>query len=85
MSILIEDNDSPIITAEKIIHGTRPYDPSPLSKAIGIALTGKPEVLRKALAGKDGACTEEDMFDIDEIKEIADYLNVFYEANKDKD
>lgn len=74
MSILIEDNDSPIKTAEKIIHGTRPYDPTPLSKAIGIALTGK-----------DDACTEEDMFDIDEIKEIADYLNVFYEANKNKD
>ena len=78
MSILIEDNDSPIITAEKIIHGTRPYDPSPLSKAISKAIG-------IALTGKDDACTEEDMFDIDEIKEIADYLNVFYEANKDKD
>lgn len=76
--ITINDDDLPIEAAAKIIKGTRPYDPTPLSKAISKAIG-------IALMGKDDACTEEDMFDIDEIKEIADYLNVFYEANKDKD
>ena len=69
--ITIEDNDSPIIAAGKIIHGTRPYNPTPAQKAIV-----------KALFGKDVESDTQDMFDLEEIKEIADYLIVYYNAHK---
>lgn len=59
--IQIDDNDLPITVAEKIIRGTKPYNPTEIVKAISEAITGKEE-------------TEKDMFKLEEIKEIADYL-----------
>lgn len=68
--ITINDNDLPITVAEKIITGTKPNNPTPLMKAICTTLTGV-----------DTASDTIDMFDIEEIKEIADYLMAYYANN----
>ncbi len=70
--IQINDNDLPITVAEKIINGTKPYNPTEMMKA-----------LSKAITGND--CDTRDMFDLEEIKEIAVYLIVYYEAHKNGD
>lgn len=69
--IEIYDTDLPVTVAEKIITGTKPYVATPLAKAVV-----------KALTGDEKAGDTVDMFDIDEIKEIADYLMVYYESHK---
>lgn len=69
--IEIHDTDLPITAAEKIITGTKPYGGSLLTKAVA-----------KAITGSETAAESIDMFDIDEIKEIADYLMVYYESHK---
>ena len=63
----VEDNDLPITVADKIIKGTKPYNPTPAMKA-----------LAKAITGDESNCDSQDMFDLEEIKEIADYLMVYY-------
>lgn len=72
--IQINDNDLPIIVAEKIIYGIKPYNPTDLMKTFTKAVTGNedPDYMR-------------DMFDVEEIKEIADYLMVYYQAHKNSD
>lgn len=71
--ITIEDSDSPILVARKIIHGTKPFESSPLQKAFAaVAL------------GDETALSAQDMFDLEEIKEIADYLMVYYLAHEKK-
>lgn len=72
--IQINDNDLPITAAEKIIRGVRPNDPTPLMRS-----------LAKAITGDEHASDSVDMFDLEEIKEIADYLIVYYEAHKNGD
>lgn len=73
--ITINDNDLPIVVAEKIISGTKEVTLTPMMKA-----------LRKAVVGEElGDKSTEDMFDLEEIKEIADYLIVYYEAHKNGD
>ena len=76
MMIEISDMDLPITVAEKIINGTKPNTGigSDLSKAIA-----------KAFTGSEDAGATQDMFSIDEIKELADYLIVYYEAHKNGD
>ena len=69
--IQINDNDLPITVANKIINGTKPYNPTPTMKA-----------LTKALTGDESVSDTQDMFDLEEIKEIADYLMVYYESHK---
>lgn len=69
--IQILDDDLPIVAAQKIICGVKPYDPTPAMKA-----------LAKAVTGSDEASSTQDMFSIDEIKEIADYLNCYYVNHK---
>ena len=69
--IEINDTDMPITVAEKIINGTKHWTPNPLAKA-----------LAKAITGDENAGDTVDMFDLDEIKEIADYLTVYYESHK---
>lgn len=73
--IQIDDFDLPIQVAEKIIGGTKEVPASPLDKAAFKAFTGK----------EIGETVSRDMFDLEEIKEIADYLIVYYEAHKDGD
>ena len=72
--IQINDNDLPITVAEKIINGVKPNNPTPLMKSI-----------IKELTGNEHASETVDMFDLEEIKEIADYLIVYYEAHKNID
>ena len=72
--IQINDNDLPITVAEKIINGTKPYNPTDFVKA-----------LAKAVTGDEHASDTQDMFNIEEIKEIADYLMVYYQAHQNGD
>lgn len=70
--IQINDNDIPITVAEKIITGTKPYNPTEMMKA-----------LSKVITGDD--CDTQDMFDLEEIKEIAEYLMVYYNTHQNGD
>ena len=72
--IQINDNDLPITAAEKIIGGVKPNNPTPFMKSFA-----------KAVTGDEHASENIDMFDLEEIKEIADYLMVYYEAHKNGD
>ena len=72
--IEIKDTDLPITAAEKIITGTKPYVSTPLTKA-----------LVRALTGDETAGETVEMFDLEEIKEIADHLMVYYERHKEGD
>ena len=66
--IQINDNDLPITVAEKIISGTKPNDLS--------------ETMRNATEKLLGVKADtQDMFTLEEIKEIADYLTVYYQAH----
>ncbi len=69
--IQINDFDLPIQVAEKIIGGTKEEPASMLDKAAYRAFTGK----------EIGETVHIDMFDLEEIKEIADYLIVYYQAH----
>ena len=73
--IQINDFDLPVQVAEKIICGTKKVPASILDKAAYKAFTGK----------EIGETVHRDMFDLEEIKEIADYLMVYYEAHKNGD
>ena len=70
--IQIDDFDLPIQAAEKIISGTKEMPASMLAKAAYRAFTGK----------EPGETISRDMFDLEEIKEIAGHLMVYYEAHK---
>ena len=72
--IEINDFDLPITAAEKIIRGVRPNNPTPYMK-----------LLAKAVTDDEHASDSVDMFDLEEIKEIADYLIVYYETHKNED
>ena len=70
--IEINDTDLPITVAEKIITGVKPYAATPLAKEV-----------MKAITGREAESESVDMFDLEEIKEIADYLMVYYENHKE--
>ena len=69
--ITIEDNDLPIAAASKIVSGTKAYNPTQAMKAVV-----------KAITGTETAADTIDMFDLEEIKEIADYLLTYYYSHK---
>ena len=69
--IQIDEHDLPIHVAEKIISGTKEVPASMLDKAAYRAFTGK----------EIGETVSKDMFELEEIKEIADYLIVYYQAH----
>lgn len=70
--IEIKDTDLPITVAEKIITGTRPRIDTPYTKAIV-----------KAITGSETASESVNMYELEEIKEIADYLMAYYERHKE--
>ncbi len=70
--IQINDNDLPITVAEKIICGKKPYNPNEIIKAVSKAITGEEK-------------TEQNMFELEEIKEIADYLMCYYNNHPNGD
>jgi len=73
--IQIEDHDLPIKVAEKIINGTKEVPATPLDK-----------VVYRTLVGKElGETIHRDMFDLEEIKEIADYLMIYYQSHTNGD
>lgn len=72
--IQINDNDLPITVVEKIIRGTKPNEATEAMKAVA-----------KAITGNENACDTIDMFSLEEIKEIADYLMVYYESHQNGD
>ena len=65
---VINDNDLPITVAYKIITGVKPYKATSFEKAFVKAITG------------DEATTR-DMFSIEEIAEIAAYLNDYLSSH----
>ena len=69
--IQIDDNDLPITVANKLITGIKPYTPSPLAKLVAVSITGD---------SKAGDTT--DMFDDDDLKEIAVYLLAYCKARE---
>ena len=69
--IQINDFELPSQVAEKIIGGTKEEPASILDKAAYRAFTGN----------ELGEMVHRDMFDLEEIKEIADYLMVYYQAH----
>ena len=73
--IQINDFDLPIQVAEKIIGGTKDMPASMLDKVAYRAFTGK----------EIGETVSKDMFDLEEIKEIADYLMVYYQTHQNGD
>ena len=72
--IQIEDKDLPIDVARKIITGIKVVDLTPSIKA-----------MRKVITGVDDDKCTYDMFDLEEIKEIATYLMVYYSMHKNED
>lgn len=73
--IHIEDNDMPIQVAEKIISGTKEQQTTLLDKAVYRSFMGK----------ELGETVHKDMFDLEEIKEIANYLMVYYQSHMNGD
>jgi hypothetical protein len=70
--IQMNDNDLPVTVAEKLVCGTKPTDLS--------------EAMRNATEKMFGFKLDtQDMFTLEEIKEIADYLMVYYQAHIDGD
>lgn len=69
--IRINDTDLPIVAAEKIVTGVKPSNPTPIEKC-----------LAKVITGDENAIGTISMFDLEDIKEIADHLMVYYEAYK---
>lgn len=68
--ITIEDHDTPIQAAAKIIYGTRPLkeeEKKSLFQTLNIV----------------AAPYEADMFDVDELQEIADYISLWCSRHKD--
>lgn len=73
--IQIEDYDMPITVAEKLVSGTKEVTLTPIA-----------ETIRRAIVGEElGDKTTGDMFDLEENKEIADYLMVYYQAHQNGD
>lgn len=72
--IQIDDFDTPIQVAEKIISGTKKMPADILDKAT-----------YKAFTGKEIETITADMFDLEEIKEIAGHLMVYYDSHKNED
>lgn len=72
--IQINDNDRPIEVAQKLVTGTKIVTLNTLQKAI-----------RNVMVNDNSAEVEFDMFSLEEIKEIIDYLTIYYKAHKDAD
>ena len=74
--IQINDNDSPITAAQKIIYGTKAETWTPASKLGYILATGE--------APKEDHC-EADMFSVEEIREIAEYLQTYWKYHAEEE
>ena len=77
--ITINDFDSPIMAAQKIIHGIRKEKICQAAAALTSLVPGT------AILEGDPFEFETDMFNREEIKEIADYLMVYYNSHTNGD
>ena len=75
--IQIEDNDTPITVAQKLIHGTKTETVTPLMRLRTALCTGT--------ATEIGEQVEVDMFSDAEIREIADYLFTYSKYHEEDD
>lgn len=72
--IQIDDNDTPIEVAQKIINGTAEVEASMVDKAMMLTF-----------GCKEVDTVHRDMFSIAEIKEIAGYLLVYCNAHRSQE
>lgn len=72
--IQIDDNDTPIEVAQKIINGTAEVEASMVDKA-----------MMRTFGCQEVDTVHRDMFSIAEIKEIAGYLLVYCNAHKSQE
>ena len=72
--IQINDNDQPIEVVQKLVTATKVVKLSAMQKA-----------LRTVMENDNSEECEFDMFSLEEIKEIIDYLTIYYEAHKEGD
>ena len=70
----IDDNDTPIEVAQKIINGTAEVEASMVDKA-----------MMRTFGCKEVDTVHRDMFSIAEIKEIAGYLLVYCNAHRSQE
>lgn len=78
--IQIDDYDLPITAAEKIIRGTRPAIRSALAQAVVNSM------IKNGIVPQDKVEYDtEDMFELEELEEIAQYLTVYCESHKHGD
>ena len=75
--IQINDYDSPITAAQKIIHGIK-AEPMTPARRLGF-------ILANGQAPKEDAVYEVDMFTLSDIREIADYLLTYYRYRQEGD
>lgn len=75
--IQINDDDSPITAAQKIIHGIK-AEPMTPARRLGF-------ILANGEAPKEDAVYEVDMFTLSDIREIADYLLTYYRYRQEDD
>ena len=73
--IQINDNDTPITAAQKIIHGIKTAAWTPASKLGYLLATGE--------APKENQ-NEVDMFSVDDIREIAEYLQTYWKYHAEE-
>lgn len=71
-AIQINDFDTPIEVAQKIINGTMEVEANMVDKA-----------MMRAFGGKEVDKIRRTLFDLEELKEIAGYLLVYYNAHKE--
>lgn len=74
--IQIEDMDSPIEAARKIIFGTRRVEMTPARKLGILMATGK--------SPQDGELVDEDMFSVCDIEEMAWYMLTYCKYHKEE-
>lgn len=72
--IQIEDMDSPIEAARKIIFGTRRVEMTPARKLGILMATGK--------SPQDGEMVDEDMFSVCDLEEMAWYMLTYCKYHK---
>lgn len=74
--IQINDNDTPITAAQKIVHGTKAETWTPARRLGHVLATGE--------APKENQY-EADMFSVEEIREIADYLQTYWKYHAEEE
>lgn len=70
--IQIDDYDTPMQVAEKLISGTMEVEANVVDKA-----------MMRAFGGEEVNKIRRTLFDLEELKEIAGYLLVYYNAHKE--